>query len=100
MLIRIVRMTFRPEEVPTFRAIFEESKQKIREQPGCTYLELWQDTQQPQVFITHSHWASEAALEQYRQSELFRGTWARTKVLFAEKPVAFSAQVVDHSDEA
>ncbi|GAB2779267.1 hypothetical protein GCM10027275_23510 [Rhabdobacter roseus] len=100
MLIRLVRMTFRPDEVPTFRAIFDESKQKIRAQPGCTYLELWQDMQQSHVFVTHSHWVSEAALEQYRQSELFRGTWARTKVLFAEKPVAFSAQVVDKTDEA
>jgi quinol monooxygenase YgiN len=95
MLIRIVRMTFQPEKLDEFRAIFEESKEKIRARPGCLHLELWQDLHQPQVLVTHSHWESEEALNSYRDSELFRSTWSRTKVLFAAPPLAFSVQSVE-----
>ena len=92
MVIRLVQMTFQPEEVETFLAIFEASKSKIRAFEGCEYLELIQDSKQPHVLMTHSHWTGPEALEAYRQSELFRSTWAKTKVLFAEKPWARSFQ--------
>lgn len=91
-LIRIVRMQFRPEAVETFRANFAEASPRIRAFPGCDHLELWQDPDQPEIFMTYSHWESAQALETYRHSELFRTTWAKTKVLFAERPLAFSAQ--------
>jgi heme-degrading monooxygenase HmoA len=42
------------------------------------------------VLFTFSIWDSEAALENYRQSDLFRDTWAKTKALFAEKAEAWS----------
>ena len=71
MLIRIVRMTFAPEQVPAFLSIFRSSQDQIRQMPGCRFLELWQDAQQPHIYCTHSHWESEAALNAYRQSELF-----------------------------
>jgi quinol monooxygenase YgiN len=93
MLIRIVRMTFQPEEVATFLAIFDQSKEKIRNFEGCQHLELWQDLNTPHVFTTHSHWVGAEALEKYRQSELFKTTWAATKVLFAAQPQAFSHTV-------
>ncbi len=92
MLVRIVRMTFQPDKLGEFSAIFSASKAKIRAFPGCLFLELWQDADNPNVRITHSRWESAAALEAYRHSELFRTTWAATKVLFAGKPLAFSAQ--------
>jgi quinol monooxygenase YgiN len=94
MLIRIVRMTFKPDKLAEFEAIFSASKAKIRAFSGCQFLELWQDADNPNVRITHSHWESAGALETYRNSELFRATWAATKVLFAEKPLAFSAVLV------
>jgi len=53
---------------------------------------LWQDYHQPGVYLTHSHWTSEEALQAYRQSDLFIQTWAQTKVLFAEKPQVFSVK--------
>ncbi len=92
MLIRIVRMTFQPDKVEEFRTIFIESKEKIRAREGCEYLELWQDIHQPEVFVTHSHWQSEDHLNAYRDSELFKITWAKTKALFAYKPQAFSVK--------
>lgn len=94
MLIRYVRMSFQEDKVSDFLSVFEESKEKIRAMKGCQYLELMQDLHQPAVFMTHSHWLSEEDLNAYRDSELFRATWARTKVLFADKPLAFSMESV------
>ncbi|MEZ0607713.1 putative quinol monooxygenase [Fibrella sp. WM1] len=92
MLIRIVRMTFRADELDAFRAIFDGSRAKIRAFPGCQHLELLRDLDHPNVRLTLSHWESAEALETYRQSELFRSTWAITKVLFADRPIAFSTE--------
>ncbi len=95
MLIRIVRMTFQEDKLDEFMTIFNESKAKIRAFPGCQHLELLRDINRPSVRMTYSLWESEEALEQYRVSELFVTTWAATKVLFADKPVAFSAEKLD-----
>ncbi|MFN3315870.1 MAG: putative quinol monooxygenase [Raineya sp.] len=94
MLIRIVRMYFQEEKTEDFLNIFEQSKKLIRNFEGCEHLELWQDAHCPNVFCTYSHWIDESYLEKYRQSELFKSTWAKTKILFAEKPQAFSVQSI------
>ncbi len=90
MLIRIVKLSFRTEAVPDFLALFEEYRERIRHQPGCTHLELWQDRHEPSVFFTYSHWEEEQDLERYRHSELFREVWGTTRSFFAAKPEAWS----------
>jgi quinol monooxygenase YgiN len=99
MIKRIVRLQFKPEHVPAFLAIFEESKNKIRHFPGCQHVELLQEAGQEAIFCTFSRWESLDALEEYRQSELFTSTWARTKVLFAERPQAWSFEEVSRAGE-
>ncbi|GAA4382005.1 putative quinol monooxygenase [Hymenobacter koreensis] len=94
MIIRIVRMTFRPEDVPAFLRVFAASEDQIRQQPGCRHMELWQDAALPHVFCTHSHWDSAAHLDAYRRSALFGEVWPATKKLFAEPPLAFSVNAV------
>ena len=94
-LIRIVRMTFQEDKLDDFTVIFQASKDKIRAFPGCRHLELLKDLDKPTVRMTYSLWESPEALEQYRQSELFQTTWAATKKLFSDKPVAFSAGVLE-----
>jgi heme-degrading monooxygenase HmoA len=47
------------------------------------------------VMLTYSYWLSEEHLNAYRDSELFKTTWAATKVLFLDKPVAFSSESVE-----
>jgi heme-degrading monooxygenase HmoA len=95
MLIRIVRMTFQKDRTTDFLAIFDRSKSLIRSFDGCQHLELLRDVQHPNVYLTYSYWESESALETYRCSELFQSTWAATKVLFADKPVAYSVQRIE-----
>jgi quinol monooxygenase YgiN len=96
MIKRIVKMTFRPEgRAPFVEEVFEQSKARIRAFPGCRYMELLQHTDNPNVLFTLSIWDDEAALERYRESELFQATWERTKALFAEKAEAWSVTVLD-----
>ena len=92
MLIRYVRMTFREDKTEEFQQIFNESKHKIRAFDGCQSLELMRDITQPNIFVTHSRWESETALNDYRNSVFFKETWAKTKALFAEKAMAFSVE--------
>ena len=83
-------MTFRPDELAAFMAIFDASKDQIQAFPGCQHVELLYDLDVPDVRVTYSLWDSPEALEAYRNSDFFRATWAKTKVLFREKPMAFS----------
>jgi len=85
-------MTFQEDKVDEFLETFEESKHKIRGFEGCQHLELLRDYHLPNVFLTYSYWQDDQALDNYRHSELFKNVWAKTKPLFADKPVAFSSQ--------
>ena len=87
-------MTFQTDKVDTFMDIFMEKKQHIRSFPGCQHLELFRDINQPEIFFTYSYWEDEAALNAYRYSDLFKGTWASTKALFADKPEAWSVEAL------
>ncbi len=57
-------------------------------------MELLQNLDQPNILFTLSYWDDEAALEAYRQSELFQSTWAKTKVFFAGKAEAWTVEVI------
>lgn len=90
MIIRIVRMTFQEDRIHEFMEVFNERKERIRHFNGCRHLELWQDAHIQNVYLTYSIWDTEQHLDHYRFSELFKDTWAKTKVLFADRPVAWS----------
>lgn len=94
-IIRIVRLTLRPDSVEAFREIFEKAAPVIRASPGCLSLELWADTRFPHIVSTHSRWASADALEHYRSTPFFRETWTNTKKLFAAPPFAASHVLID-----
>jgi len=87
-------MTFEPTKIEEFLANFEVVKEKIRNFDGCNFLELYRDQNSTNIFFTYSYWNSEAALNNYRHSELFRGVWANTKPLFSAKPEAWSVDKV------
>ena len=94
MINRIVIMTFQADKVDEFLEVFDNSKTHIRSFPGCLGLKLLQTTEKPHQLSTYSLWENEDALNAYRHSELFDKTWANTKVLFSEKPIAFSTEVI------
>lgn len=94
MINRIVTMTFQADKVADFLTVFDDSKDKIRAFPGCHGLRLLQTTDKPHQLSTYSLWESEEALNAYRDSDLFAVTWAKTKALFSDKPVAFSTVII------
>ncbi len=95
MLIRIVHLYFAPEHIAQFRALFDAAAPYIRAYKGCRHLELWQSLDAPHHFTTYSIWEDEQALNNYRESPLFRTTWNQTKILFAALPVAYSYSKAD-----
>lgn len=94
MFVRIVKMGFHPEKIEEFLTIFDSKKEHIRNSNGCQLLELYRDKTNPNIFFTYSYWNSEQDLENYRNSELFKAVWTKTKTLFNQKPQAWSVDKV------
>lgn len=84
-------MSFPKENGALFLEIFNEHRDQIRAAEGCTYLELWQtEEEEATLFFTHSKWESEAHLNNYRHSDIFRIVWPKTKALFNAAPQAWT----------
>ena len=83
-------MSFEPTKIDEFLSNFEANKTKIRNFEGCNFLELYRDQNNTNIFFTYSYWNSETSLENYRQSDLFKSVWSKTKPLFNAKPEAWS----------
>lgn len=83
-------MSFHSEFIPKFLEMFDEKKALIKSSKGCLLLELYQDHSNPELFFTYSHWENDTDLENYRNSTLFKETWAQTKTYFNDKPQAWS----------
>lgn len=94
MFTRIVKMEFQEEAVVEFLENFKTVKEKIRNFPGCLFLELYQDKNQKAIFFTYSRWNTEDDLENYRNSDLFKKVWAQTKPLFQERAQAWSVDTL------
>lgn len=90
MVVRLVKMTFKKEEVDTFLEELNKRKERIRNFEGCTFLEVWQDLHRPHIIFSHSHWDDEAALDKYRYSDFFKETWEFTKARFAAPAEAWT----------
>lgn len=90
MIVRLVKMTFRPEATAQFQDLFEGWRHRIVAMPGCAHLELLQGTDEPHVFFTYSEWASVDHLEAYRNSDVFASVWPVVKGLFAAKAEAWT----------
>jgi quinol monooxygenase YgiN len=91
MITRIVKMIFREQEIPAFLELYKSSCTKIRSFEGCKSLKLIQSKDDKRIMFTISEWQSEEFLEKYRSSELFKSTWTKTKILFADRPEAWTS---------
>ena len=94
MLIRIVKLTFKEENISSFEHLFEATRDTIMGFEGCLKLELYQDMKHPNVFFTYSYWESPNFLDSYRNSDFFKSVWSRTKALFSDRPEAWSVSRV------
>lgn len=94
MITRIVRLTIQPEKIKDFKWQFESNYSSISNFKGCRHLRLFRDAEEDNIFITFSRWDSTEALDAYRNSELFRSTWATVKPMFEAAAVAFSMEEI------
>jgi quinol monooxygenase YgiN len=91
-MIRIVKMTFKHDQIDEFKTLFDKVKHQILKQEGCQHLELWQDNTENNVLFTYSIWDNIDSLNQYRNSDFFESTWSQTKAKFSDKPQAWSVE--------
>jgi quinol monooxygenase YgiN len=91
---RLVRMSFQTDRISDFMEVFEDSKEKIRNFPGCLALNLIVDVEDSSIIYTSSIWRAIEDLENYRNSELFIQTWRKTKIHFKEKAQASTFNVI------
>lgn len=92
MIVRIVKMTFKADEIDSFLEIFEKQKTFIANFEGCSHLELLRDKNNSTTFFTYSYWQNETYLDKYRQSDFFRNIWSTVKLKFDDKPMAWSLE--------
>jgi len=95
MFIRIVKMSFDDSKIELFLENFNNNKNKIRNFKGCNLLELYRDKNNTSIFFTYSYWESEAHLITYKNSDLFKSVWAKTKTMFNNKPEAWSVDSLE-----
>lgn len=94
MIVRIVKMTFEEDKLDDFLSLFNTVSNQIAAFPGCLSLHIYSDVADKHVIFTYSEWKSEEDLNHYRNSPLFRNTWAQTKKLFKAAPVAWSMRSI------
>lgn len=90
MITRVVKMCFKTETLNSFYTLYDDVSPRIRAFPGCKEVKLLSCCEDPRILFTISIWDNLEALENYRQSELFKSTWLLTKALFEQKAKAWS----------
>ena len=90
MLVRVVKMQFNTNFVEEFKMMFNTVSDKIANFEGCTGVKLLEHATEKSIFFTISNWKSAQHLENYRNSDLFKSTWAKVKPHFSIKAEAWS----------
>lgn len=89
-MIRIVKMTLRPEKVNTFIQVFAQAQEQIQRFEGCRYTKLVKDIHDETTYLTISEWENEIYLNRYRESDFFAQVWKAAKTTFSDKAMAWS----------
>lgn len=92
MITRLVKLHFHPEKINDFLSFFDTVNQVVNNFEGCLGMRLTQDIHRPEIVFTISHWETEEALNNYRDSEAFGNIWRTIKPMFEEKTEAWSVE--------
>ncbi len=92
MIVRIVALKCKPEDLAAFRLLLQESSPRVRGVPGCLSLQIVADVDDPTSFYTLSTWRNVADLEAYRTGPLFANIWPRVKALLRERAWASTCE--------
>jgi quinol monooxygenase YgiN len=94
MIYRIVKMSFQPDKTDDFIRLVSAIHKDIAAFDGCKKVLILRDVSDKNIFFTYSLWENESSLENYRRSDFFKTVWTKTKILFSDKPKAWSTQVL------
>lgn len=92
MLVRIVKLTFQEDKIDSFLAFFDTINNRVSGFENCYGMRLMQDIKNPHIVFTYSNWKDEAALNHYRDSDVFQGVWSTIKPWFGAKAEAWSVE--------
>ena len=90
MITRLVKLEFSELFIEDFKQLFTQVNIQIASFEDCMGVNLLQHETDKNVFFTISKWKNADALENYRQSDLFKRTWAQVKPHFVKKAEAWS----------
>lgn len=90
MITRLVKLEFSESFIEDFKQLFTQVNIQISSFEGCMGVNLLQHEKEKNIFFTISKWKNTDALENYRQSDLFKNTWAQVKPHFVKKAEAWS----------
>lgn len=96
MVIRLVELSIQKDKLPIAKKLLDDVAPKVRNSPGCTHLRILMDLHKTAHITTYSHWNSEADLNAYRKSDVFKNFWAQIKPLFAVSAKAWSSESLHH----
>lgn len=96
MIVRIVELSIREDKMVIAKSLLAEVAPKVRSSPGCSHLRILIDLHKSGHVTTYSHWSSEADLNAYRHSDIFKDFWAQIKPLFALPAKAWSSQTLHY----
>jgi quinol monooxygenase YgiN len=91
MLLRIVKMEFRPSQVKAFDDLFVRVHSRIETMPGCRKVLLLHGAESECVRTTLSWWDDASHLEAYRKSPFFGEVWPKTKAMLNAPAIAWSS---------
>ncbi len=92
MITRIVKLTFQEDKIADFIRFFDSINNKVSGFENCYGMRLLQEKAKPHIVFTYSNWKDEAALNLYRDSELFQQTWSTIKPWFQFKAEAWTVE--------
>lgn len=93
MIVRLVRLTFSPQSVDAFDALYAQFEARIHARPGCRMVRAMRVPDEPCQRATLSLWDAQEDLDAYRESALFGEVWPATKALFDAPPEAQSYEL-------
>ena len=95
MVIRLVSLKCKPEDVGAFRLFLHDSAPRVRDFSGCFSLQIVNDVADSTSFFTISTWRDVDALEAYRTSPLFNQVWPRIKAFLREPARASTCEEIE-----
>ena len=100
MLVLLVNLHVKPDKVEDFvRAIMENARSAVRDEPGCLRFDVSQDLEDPSRIYLYEVYEDDEALEAHRQAPHFLKWRDTVQDWHAEPAVRHLAKNIIPSDE-